>query len=144
MDQFVASEKETGDLILLPEALGQWGVHIHPPYRHDMNYLAKRLLETGRGIVFTFLPRKKVYYCDDGKCRQVNLSDCKVKGQIATYKGKHIMIHPQCYYSCNWYSNKDSDPNLDVGTNSQKWTAPVIGLSIALVIVVIIFVMRIL
>ena len=137
MDQLVASEKETGDLILLPEALGQWGVHIQPPYRHDMNYLAKRLLETGRGIIFTFLPRKKVYQCDEGKCNQVNLSDCKVKGQIATYKGKPTMIHPQCYYSCNWHSNKDSEPNLGV-TNSQKWTAPVVGLSIALVIVIIV------
>ena len=141
LDQFVVSDKQTKTLTLLPDSLGQWGIHVKPPLRHDINILAKELLDKKQqGLIFTFKPRKKVYYCDEGRCKNVHLSNENVKtdGERATYKGFKTMIHPKCYYSCEWGRTGQLSKSAVSDTTQQNgWRTATISVSVVLAMVLV-------
>ncbi len=109
-DRFVVSDKETGELHLIPASIGQWGKHINPPYFKDLNYLAKSLLPN-KGLIFTFTPSKQVYYCDKGVCKSINLSEAKTSGENARYDNKVLYTQPNCFYSCKWNQQNETTSN---------------------------------
>ncbi len=141
LDQFVVSDKRTKTLKLLPDGLGQWGTYVGPTHRHDINLLAKELLDKKQqGLIFTFKPRKKVYYCDKGLCKDVHLSDKNVKtdGERATYKGFKTMIHPKCYYSCEWGREGQLSKSAVSDTAQQNgWRTATISVSVVLAMVLV-------
>ena len=77
----ITKENPTGGLSLLPDIAFDWGKHIPPPLSHERNALAKDLLPD-YGLIFTFEPQKNVYYCENGKCKTVKLSETSRKGNF--------------------------------------------------------------
>ena len=133
-DRYVASNTKEKKLSLLPDTISEWGKHIHPPSFHNRNVLARDLLPD-YGLIFTFEPRKNVYYCENGKCKTVKLSETSQKGTSATYNGKVCYIHPKCFYSCDWGNSQSTSDSIKKGDRGSIST-PELAIIICSIVVI--------
>lgn len=73
-------------------------------------------------VLFELIPKVEVHYCDDKKCRSIDLSLTQRKGVKARYKGSMVSRSPECWSMC--------------GSNSNGWSVVIITVILLLVVVV--------
>jgi hypothetical protein len=49
---------------------------------------------------FTITPKVQVYYCDNGKCKGVSLSETERNGTTASYRGNEVHRSASCWNMC--------------------------------------------
>ena len=86
---------------------------------------------------------KILYYCQHGKCKKDILKNATTKGETARYKGNIAYTRDDCFGSCNWSSESDSNkPTLvKMKGNNSSHSKPITPTCIILIVATIILVL---
>lgn len=83
-------------------------------YSQDNNRLetvnddVEQSIQKGNHVLFKFIPKIDVYYCENGQCKTIQLEKVETKGEKAWYKGQLVGRNPNCWslcdkkHSCKW------------------------------------------
>ena len=64
------------------------------------NINTEKASQNKKNFLFELIPQVQVNYCENNKCKKVNLQDTERNGINATFKGYKVQRNPECWNNC--------------------------------------------
>jgi hypothetical protein len=141
-------KNQLGDVVKYGDKFSLNYQYVNTIYLQDDGYLDKvygdyKNKKSEYNAAFSFRSKMNGYYCDNSKCKTIQLEKIEKRGKAGRYKGRIVSRNAGCYGMCNYKNQSEKSETYEKDGDNKPVILYITGLIILIIFFIIIIVILI-